>query len=193
MIDGVRRLAARLQSELSPTAQYGLIILASLLWGYFLLIFSEAYGQQKALAERQADTLAMLADGDAESVWIERQKEAERFLDQWQSRVWRATSPGVGAAEIEIKLRDLVQSNLGDALQIEVSPTPSQLRGVQYLNFVLSGRIPAGRVHELLVELGSSRQILAVTDLQLVEQQAESYSFRIDGFAPYVPISEGPE
>ena len=100
-------------------------------------------------------------------------------------------SPGVGAAQIEVALRDLAGQNSAETLQLEVNPEPLRRGNAQFLKFSLSGEFPAPLVHQFLVQMAASEKLLVVSNLQLVAQRNERYSISLDGIAPFEPAEEG--
>lgn len=179
------------RASVSLRAQYGLVILAVLLAGYGLLVLSDEVQRLQYETEENAQSLATLSDTTTEDIWVGRSIEANEIATLWQNQSWRASSAGVGAAEIEVSLRDLAVSNQATNLQLDVNPSPVRMGNAEFLRFSLSAQFPAAVVHKFLVEVGTNRKVIVMSDVQLVAQRDDTYSIRLDGFAPFLQADGG--
>lgn len=179
------------RTALSLRAQYGLVILIVLLAGYGLLVLSDEVQRLQYEAEENAQSLATLSDTTTEDIWVGRSIEANEIAMLWQNQSWRASSAGVGAAEIEVSLRDLATSNQAENLQLDVNPSPVRMGNADFLRFSLSAQFPAAVVHKFLVEVGTNRKVIVMSDVQIVAQRNDTYSVRVDGFAPFLRADGG--
>ncbi len=187
---GAARLLSSLDAQLTPTARHGLVILCLLLAVFGLRELSSSVTAARAEAGRIAADLALLSDDLAEPIWAQRAEEAASSRMEWQRHVWTAASEGVGAASLEMALREAARS--AGLKQPQLTVTPDMLRRgeVDFLRFSLSGEMDPGTPHILLATLATSRPALFVSDLQLVLQRTGKYSVQLEGLAPFQLIQE---
>jgi hypothetical protein len=183
---GKPSLGSFLSDQMTPSAQYGLVALIVLLGVFGLKQLGGEVSQLRSQAERAASDLAILSNDDAEKTWISRSRSAEEARIAWQDHMWKAPSPGIGAAQLETALREVVGEAGIERLQLTVTPDPIERGNLSYLRYGFSGQVPPGQAHTLIAALATSKPDLIVTDLQLSSQRKGDLTIKVDGIAPFI-------
>ena len=179
------QLASLLEAQMTPAARIGLVFLAALLCIQGLRLFYDRTQALQQEAAYLASEISAMSDEALLPAWTERAQSAEAAAEAWSGLAWRATAPGIAAAEIEAALRARIEAGRFEKLRLEVNPEPIETGRIRHLRFSLSGEIPKTRAHALLTELSASKPLLQVTTLQFAKQGAENFSVEIEGVAPY--------
>lgn len=174
-----------LSGQMTPSAQYGLVVLILLIGFFGLKQFDGRVEQLRTDATRAASDLAVLSNDDAEKTWLARASSAESARDAWRDHTWIAASAGVAAAQLETALRDAADQSGLEKLQLNVNPDPIDRNSLSYLRFGFSAQVPPGQVHTLLAALATAKPDLIVTGLQLSAQQKGDMTIKVDGIAPF--------
>lgn len=178
-------LRARIETQMTPAARYGLVVLALLLCIFGLRTLIGSVEALRAEAGRTAGDLALLSDSSAEETWASRLEEARAAQATWEGHIWTAASEGVGAAQLEVALRSLCNEAGVEKLQMNVSPEPLRRGELAFLRFSVSGEMPPGSFHSLVAGLGTARPDLLVTDVQLAQQKSGGVTIKLEGLAPF--------
>lgn len=183
---GKPSLGSFLSDQMTPSAQYGLVALIVLLGAFGLKKLGGEVNQLRSQAERAASDLAILSNDDAEKTWISRSRSAEEARIAWQGHMWKAPSPGIGAAKLETSLRELASQAGIESLQLTVTPDPIERGSLTYLRYGFSGKVPSEQAHTLIAALATSKPDLVVTDLQVSSQKKGGLTVKVDGIAPFI-------
>lgn len=179
-------LGAFLNTQMTPAARYGLVVLLALLGVQGLRLFYAQHQQTRQEANYLAAELEANSDEALLPLWTERAETAEAAAEAWSNLAWRAPAPGIAAAKLEAALRLRLETGQFDKLRLEVDPEPVADGKVKYLRFRINGQLPRNRAHALLAELSASNPIIRITDLQFARQGQEDFTVEVEGLAPFL-------
>ncbi|MCA8903686.1 MAG: hypothetical protein H6881_00575 [Rhodobiaceae bacterium] len=180
------------RTQMTTGAQYGLIALAGLVGICGLRTLAADVDQLRSRSIDAASELQMLNDTTAETVWQERANQAQTVARAWDAQMLSAPSAGVGAAQLEVMLRDIARSSEISDLQVNINPDLVDRNAIAFLRFDISGQMIPGQTYALLAALATSKPTLIVTDLQIAPRSDGQMTLKVSGISPFRQIEERP-
>ncbi len=176
-------LIAQFREKLSPTAAYGLVVLAFLFGLMAVDPVHQRVVQAKTDSEFAARELAKLNTIENTDLWSQRAEASGAALQQWQSVKWDGETVGVLAAKIQQELIQIAQDIGLRNPQISVGNELIEVDGETIMRFSLAGAASDNTAPiELLLKTSDLQKSMVFTEVTADFFQGRSL-IRLSGLA----------
>ena len=173
------------QVRANARLQAGLALIVLLWLGWMFLALGDRRTAQLQQLEQGRQRLAQVKQLAGERVWLQRADAARRLAEVLDAEIPPAQSPGLAQAAFQGWLKQMVDSQGGTPLQLEVqTPTyldaPADVVGVTAM---ISGGMEPQRVWQLIHRIESSTSLVKIPLLTVRSDGANKiFSLTVQGY-----------